>query len=46
MKISIGGHLEPYVVGTDSAQKMVPLEDLVQQDAVEEAAERKAQEMT
>src|SRR3954451_20357049 len=46
MKISVGCDLEPDVIGADGAQKMMPLENLVQQDAIEKAAEREPEKIT
>ena len=45
MKHAVGDHLEAEIARrrpVDGREEMVPLQDLVQQDAVEEAAEREA----
>lgn len=44
VEVSVGGDLEAQVASFKSAEQMVPLKDLVQEDAVEKPPERKAEE--
>src|SRR5690606_1536759 len=43
MEVAVHQHLESDVLSPDGAQQMMPLQNLMQQDAVEEAAEGEAQ---
>jgi len=43
VKAAVHQYLEANIVASDSAEQMVPLQYLVKQDAVKEAAEHKAQ---
>jgi hypothetical protein len=45
MEVAVGSHLEADVRAIDCAQKMMPLENLMQQDPVEEAAEREPKQV-
>jgi hypothetical protein len=42
MKVSVRGDLKADVIAVDRAEKMMPLQDLVEQNPIEEAAEGKA----
>ncbi len=41
-KIAVGEHLEAQVAAANGAQQVMPLQDLMQNNAVEEPAQRKA----
>jgi hypothetical protein len=43
MEVPVGSDLEPDVIAVDGTQEMMPLQDLVEQNSIKEAAEGEAE---